>query len=129
MVSEDLARRTFAPLETNEGSFLSYVHDNVRWTLTGRNGPLAGTYIGKADITSRLWAPLYEKIDGALTAKIVNLLVSGNWVIVECKVAGKTKKGSIYEQELCWVCRYEGDKIVEVREYLDSLAVKNVLDE
>ena len=74
-------------------------------------------------------APIYQKLDGQLTCKIMSVLVSGHWAVVEFTANGITKKGSVYAQELCWICRYDGEMIVEVREYLDSAQVKRLIDE
>jgi uncharacterized protein len=129
MVSEDIVRKTFAPLVTNEGSFLDHIADNVSWTLTGRDDPLGGNCTSKAEVAAKIFAPIYQKIDGVLKAEIVSVLISGDWAIVEFTASGTTKKGNEYFQELCWVCRYEGDMIVQVREYLDSAQIKRVLEE
>ena len=129
MVSEEVVRKTFAPLITNEGSFLSHLADNVSWTLTGHDDPLAGHYSSKTDVAAKVFAPIYQKIAGPLAAKIVSLLISGDWAIVEFTARGETKGGNVYAQELCWICRYEGEMIVEVREYLDSAQVKRILEE
>ena len=129
MLTESIVQQAFAPLVSGEGSFLNYVADDVRWTLTGIDDPLVGTYTSKADLANKVFAPLYAKVDGALAAKIVSVLISADWAVVEFTAEGKTKGGGIYNQELCWVCRFEGDKIVQVREYLDSAQVKRVLEE
>jgi uncharacterized protein len=129
MVSEEVVHKTFAPLITNEGSFLTHLADDVSRTLTGQDDPLAGHYSTKADVAAKVFAPIYQKIAGSLTAKFVSVLISGDWAIVEFTAKGKTKGGNPYSQELCWICRYEEETIVEVREYLDSAQVKRVLEE
>ena len=129
MVSEEIVHKTFAPLLTNEGSFLTHLADDVSWTLTGQDNPLAGHYSSKADVAAKVFAPMYQKIAGSLTAKIVSVLIVGDWAIVEFTANGKTKGGNVYAQELCWICRYKDEIIVEVREYLDSAQMKRVLEE
>jgi len=52
-----------------------------------------------------------------------------DWAIVEYTATATTKKGASFNQNFCWICRYEGDKIVEVRMYEDSALVKSVLEE
>jgi uncharacterized protein len=129
MVSEEIVHKTFAPLITNEGSFLTHLADDVSWTLTGQDNPLAGHYSSKADVAAKVFAPMYKKIAGSLAAKIVSVLIVGDWAIVEFTATGKTKGGNAYGQELCWICRYKGEMIIEVREYLDSAQMKRVLEE
>lgn len=71
MVSEEIVRKTFAPLVKNEGSFLDHIADNVSWTLTGRDDPLGGNCTTKAEVAGKIFAPIYQKMDGALKAEIV----------------------------------------------------------
>jgi len=34
----------------------------------------------------------------------------------------------LFNNEYCWVCRFDADRIVEVRTYLDSALVQKVID-
>ena len=129
MVTEEVVRKTFSPIETNEGSFPSYLADNISWTLTGQDTPMAGHYTTKADLLERVFMSIYARMDGPLKSKITSILISGDWAVVEIKTEGVTKKGNKYVQEFCWICRYEGEIIVEVREYLDGARLKRLLEE
>jgi len=57
------------------------------------------------------------------------VLVEGDTAAVELKANGTAKNGYPFKNEYCWVCRFEGEKIVEVRAYLDSALVNKVLEE
>ena len=48
---------------------------------------------------------------------------------VELKADAMAKNGLPFKNEYCWVCRFEGEKIVEVKGYLDSVSVNKVLEE
>ena len=39
------------------------------------------------------------------------------------------KNGFRFDNRYCWVCRFNGDKIVEVRAYLDSALVAQLFQE
>ena len=49
--------------------------------------------------------------------------------MVEFTADGYTKSGAVYTDDECWVCRFFREKIVRVREYLDSARVKRLLEE
>ena len=61
--------------------------------------------------------------------EVVNVMVDGDMAAVELKAHATTKSGTNFANEYCWVCRFEGEKIVQVRAYLDSALVKRVLEE
>lgn len=56
-------------------------------------------------------------------------MVCGDWAVVEIFGKSEMKNGKPYDQELCWVCRYEDGKLVEARVYLDSALIKRLEDE
>ena len=61
--------------------------------------------------------------------QLQSVLVNGDVAAVELKADATAKNGLPFKNEYCWVCRFEGEKIVEVRAYLDSALVKKVLEE
>lgn len=130
MVSEETVRASFAHMENANGpAFLENVADNVSWTAMGTHNPFKGHYTSKSDIGKGVFARLIPKLATPLTGKVTNVLVIGDWAVVELKGSAMTKGGTEYNQELCWICRYEGDKVVEVRAYLDTALLKAALDE
>ena len=49
--------------------------------------------------------------------------LDGDTTIVELLSTSVTNEGAPFANRYCWVCRFDGDTIVEVRAYLDSLMV------
>jgi ketosteroid isomerase-like protein len=49
--------------------------------------------------------------------------VDGDTTIAELHSTSKTKEGADFANDYCWVCRFEGDIIVEVRAHVDSMMV------
>lgn len=130
MVSEEFVRASFAPFEKANGpAFMENVADEVSWTATGTHNPLRGHFTSKAEVGKNVFAKVIAKMATPMKAKVRNVLVSGDWAVVELKGEGQSKGGMNYDQELCWICRYEGEKIVEARLYLDTALVKALLDE
>ena len=55
--------------------------------------------------------------------------MSGDWAVVELHSFATAKNGLRFDNRYCWVCRFSGYKIVEVRAYLDSALVARLFQE
>jgi ketosteroid isomerase-like protein len=55
--------------------------------------------------------------------EIRQLYVDGDTAIAELHSTSTTNEGAAFANDYCWVCRFDGDTIVEVRAYLDSMMV------
>jgi ketosteroid isomerase-like protein len=56
-------------------------------------------------------------------------MVDGDWAAVELEALSTALNGKPFNNHYCWVTRFAGDRIVEVRAYLDSALVQQLLDE
>lgn len=122
-------RDIFKNLETGDGNrFFGYVADNVDWTVEGTH-PLAGHYHSKADFLAHTFEKLAKVLPQGTQLHVEHALVSGDWAIVELRSLATAKNGLRFDNRYCWVCRFEGDKIVEVRAYLDSALVARLFQE
>ena len=129
-LTEEYVHAEFAHFENANGpAFLENVADNVSWTAKGSANPLRGHYTSKAEVAKNIFGRMIPKMATPMRAKVTSVLISGDWAIVELKGEGTSKGGNSYDQELCWICRYEKGKIVEARVYLDSALVKAILEE
>ena len=112
-------------------TFFDRVADDVTWTVEGTH-PIAGTYHSRADFTARTFGRLAPLMRDAVRLELVHLYVDGDTVVAELRAGSTTLDGAPYDNLLCWVCRFEGagigDRIVEVRAYLDSAMVAWVID-
>ena len=61
--------------------------------------------------------------------KVDHIYVSGDTAIVEMTSTSTALNGRPYPQKFCWVTRFVDGLIVEVRAYLDSVLVQQVIDE
>ena len=52
-----------------------------------------------------------------------HLYIDGDTTIAELLSTSTTNEGAPFANRYCWVCRFDGDTIVEVRAYLDSTMV------
>ena len=132
MPSAEKIKEIFSHIEEGFGpSFFDHCADNVRWTVTGVDNPLRGTYPSKAELVKP-----YQRV-GALMeppgirSEIRHLLIAntGDMAVVEFTAKAKLKSGGNYTLESTWVCRFDGDKIVEARVYMDSAHMKKILEQ
>jgi uncharacterized protein len=119
-LTEDFIRSEFAPWESeNPVPFFDKLSDNVSWTISGKLNPCAGVYNSKAAVIE-LFGKLMSKLSGPPICKITNVLTAGDYAVVEMDFHSVSKGGIDFDQQLCWVCRYEGKEWVMVRLYVDT---------
>jgi uncharacterized protein len=119
----------FKNLETgNEDAFFTHVADDVDWIVEGTH-PLAGHYHSKAEFLAHTFEKLAKVLPQGAQLHMQHALVSGDWAVVELHSLATAKNGLRFDNRYCWVCRFSGDKIVEVRAYLDSALVARLFQE
>jgi ketosteroid isomerase-like protein len=104
------------------GQFFERVSDEVSWTVEGTH-PLAGTYTSKRSFVDSTFTVLDPLMRDGLRLEVRNLHVAGDYAIAELQAIATTTEGVPFDNRYCWVCRFDGDLIVEVRAYLDSAMV------
>jgi len=102
--------------------FWARVADDVEWTVQGTH-PLAGRYHSKAQFLEATFARLSGVLAGGVKLEVKHLLVDGDITIAELHSVSMTNEGANFANDYCWVCRFNGDIIVEVHAYLDSMMV------
>jgi len=128
-ISVDQVLDIFKRLESGDGSaFFVNVADNVDWTVEGSH-PLAGHYHSKADFLAHTFEKLGKVLPRGAQLHVTNALVSGDWAVVELESLATAKNGLRFDNKYCWVTRFAGGEIVEVRAYLDSALVQRLFDE
>ena len=111
---------------TTTGKFFERVSERVSWTVMGTH-PLAGSYTSKQAFFDSTLAILGPLMRDALHLEVRNLYVAGDYTIAELQAIATTAEGVPFDNRYCWVCRFDGDLIVEVRAYLDSAMVAYVV--
>lgn len=125
-ISAARVREIFAKLATSPpDGFFEHVADNVNWSVLGTH-PLAGQYTSKREFRNATFARLSKLFDGGLPLFTRSVLVDGDQAAVELYSHATTRGGLPFNNEYCWICRFEGEQIVEVHTYLDSALVATV---
>jgi ketosteroid isomerase-like protein len=128
-ITNEAVRRIFAHLESGAGEqFFQHVADDVDWTVEGTH-PLAGRYRSKQDFVAHTFARLNRILPGGTQLHVQNILTEGDWAVVELRSHATARNGMRFDNRYCWVVRFDGETIVEVRAYLDSALVQKLIDE
>jgi ketosteroid isomerase-like protein len=125
---EEERRELFGLLKSPDtrARFWERVAADVDWTVEGTH-PLAGRYRSKADFVSATFERMTAVFQEPATLDLEYLHLAGDCAIAELRFVARTKDGGTYDNPACWVCRFDGEQIVEVRAYLDSAMVAWVL--
>ena len=122
-------RSLFANLENGRPeAFFNHVAQDVKWTVMGTH-PLAGTYHTKENFLAHTFARLDKLLKEGVVLRVSNLLVDGDTAAVELESLSAALNGKPFDNRYCWIARFSNGTIVEVRAYLDSALVKQLIDE
>lgn len=120
----DLFELLASPATRDE--FFAAVAQDVEWTVTGTH-PLAGTYRDKRSFLIGTFERLTPLLRGDMRMQVTGLHQAGDVVVAELVAQATAIDGSDFENTCCWVCRFAGDVIIEVRAYLDSELVADAV--
>ena len=122
-------RSLFANLENGRPeAFFNHVAQDVNWTVMGTH-PLAGTYHTKENFLAHTFARLDKLLKEGVVLRVTNLLVDGDTAAVKLESLSTALNGKPFDNRYCWIARFSNGTIVEVRAYLDSVLVKQLIDE
>jgi len=125
--NKQLIEKIFSGLAEGDGSlFVASLSDDVVMRVTGSYS-WSGTFTGKADLLKNLYGYLGTLTTGSSRTIPKNIIADGEYVVVEADGDMTTKDGRAYNNEYSLVYRLEQGKIIEIREYCDSILCENVL--
>jgi uncharacterized protein len=107
-------------------TFIDHLADDARWIVTGQYS-WSHTFAGKEGVLNGALGHFRSLIEGRSRTVAHNIIVEGDYVVVEAKGDNVTKAGQRYDNDYCMVWRVENDKIKEIKEYCDSALVERVL--
>jgi len=128
-ITPERVRAIFKGLEAGDGAaFFEHVADDVDWTVEGTH-PLAGHYRTKADFRAHTFEKLDKVLPHGTQLRVEHLLVSADWAVIELHSLATATNGLRFDNRYCWVCRFAGGRIAQVRAYLDSALVARLFAE
>ncbi|MFD7536317.1 nuclear transport factor 2 family protein [Streptomyces sp. NPDC059819] len=107
-------------------SFFGHVSDDVQWTMVGRH-PLAGKYRNKKDFLDGTLEQVRSR-SGGLCFRLKQMYGTSSFVTVVMEGVATATDGRPYDPFYVWLCRFEGDTIVEVQAYVDTMVVTDLID-
>ncbi|MEM9243821.1 MAG: hypothetical protein AAGA27_07210 [Pseudomonadota bacterium] len=106
----------------------NYCHDNFLWTIKG-SSLLSGTYHNKETFFTDVIGRLSNVLKGEWKMNILDTYVDNNTMIIEMVGNIKAKNDKNYNNEYCWIFKFDNNKIVSITAYYDSLLVNTTLNE
>ena len=107
----------------NSAPYLDLLSDDISITMFGDHR-FARTFRGRDDIYNNLFGPIREVLDGTIQMNLTNATAENDLVVVEAQGQARTKDGRSYQNNYCFIFRFEHGKIIESREYMDTQLVK-----
>jgi ketosteroid isomerase-like protein len=86
-------------------------------------------YRGKEALLRDLIGPVFAKFATQYRSVPSRFIAEDDLVVVETRGDATTTSGERYDGTYCYVCRFAGDRIVEITEYLDTDLVRRTLGE
>ena len=131
MPSEQSIREHYERLDQGDAEgFFKNIAPHAIFKITGQGNPLSGTYTSKEDFFKNYLGKIQPHLDGKMMRKTTNVIVRGEYAIIEFTGFGKGKTtGDEYAIEICWITKYEGDLIVHATTYMDSALIQKALTE
>jgi ketosteroid isomerase-like protein len=128
-ITENHVRSLFESLEHGDSEkFFQHVAANVQWTVMGTH-PLAGTYHDRDTFVRKTFRRLNKVLKDGVRLRVTNIITSHDIAVVELEALSTALNGIPFTNRYCWICRFDQEKIVEVRAYLDSALVQKLIDE
>ena len=118
----------FDALAQGDGQpFVDAMRDDFGWTISG-SGPWSKTWQGKDTVRRELFRPLFAQFEGSYRNRASRFVAEGDTVVVECRGDVATKAGARYDNQYCYVCRFDdAGKLVALTEYMDTALAERIL--
>jgi uncharacterized protein len=107
-----------------DGAF-ALVDDNVAWWVPD-GLPFSGTK-SKAQYLAQVVKPINDGFPNGLQMKLRGTIVEGDRVAAEVESNGQHKNGRTYNNHYHFLLVIRGGRIVEVKEYMDTLHLAQLL--
>jgi ketosteroid isomerase-like protein len=95
---------------------------SVDWTVEGTH-LLAGRYLDKQAFLDATFGRLAEVLSDRVRLEVERVFVDGDTAIAELYSTSIAHEDTPFANRYCWICRFDGGTIVNVRAYLDSTMV------
>jgi ketosteroid isomerase-like protein len=108
--------------EGRVGPLLALMAENVTWRWMGV-GQWSRTFEGKLAVVETLFGGCTHELGPSSRVEVSHVHADGDSVLVEHVGRNVLPDGQTYDNRYCWVFRFEGELVHEVREYMDTQLV------
>lgn len=117
----------FAALAEGDGRpFIDAMADDFCWEIPGTSA-WSRRFEGKRAVREELFKPLFAQFATPYTNRALRFVAEDDIVVVECRGRVETVRGERYDNSYCYVCRFEGGRLRELTEYMDTALAEAVL--
>lgn len=125
--NKKLMQEIFADVAKGDGRrFVEHLADDFRLVVTGQYS-WSQTFEGKETALRELYGYVRSRLKEPGRTIAERFIADGDIVVVEARGDMVTKEGERYDNHYCLVYRLRDGKIVEMREYQDSMLCERVL--
>ena len=110
----------------NPSNFMPLFGEDIEWRVMGSSS-WSKHAKGLANVERDLIGPLFARFAGPYLNIPELILADGEHVVVLAKGDAETVEGKRYANDYCFVFRMANGKIVDVREYMDTMLADAVL--
>jgi len=110
----------------NSGPLREHLADDMVWTIIGSTR-LSGTFRGRDEVASKLFAPLAAALRGPILFTVDRLVAEGDIVVMEARGEATSAAGRPYNNRYCIVFRLAGGKLAEITDYVDTELITSSL--
>lgn len=119
--NRQLMREIFDEIAAGSGAlFAESLADDVVMRVTGQYS-WSRTFVGKDAVLRELYGYVRRRVRRGSRTAALRIFADGDHVIVEARGDMTTNAGERYDNEYCLIYRLADGKIVEMREYCDSV--------
>ena len=106
----------------------TYFDVKFNWVIKGTS-VLSGTYEDKELFFDKVIGRLNDVVQNNWKMHLLGTYIDNDVMIIEMKGEVKAKSGADYNNDYCWIFRFQEGKVVNLTAYYDSLLVDKTLAE
>lgn len=123
--NKQLIQKGFDQWMDGSASFFDLLADDASWIITG-NSPIAKRYTSRQQFLDEAITPLNLRLSEKIVPTRVTLYAEGDMVIALWDGKGKANDGVGYYNTYSWYMKVEGNKIIEVIAFFDSIELADL---
>jgi ketosteroid isomerase-like protein len=104
---------------------LAAMSDDATWWIIGKPDLFPGAGIKSRAEIEQIWRKLFSQTRGGLDMSVIGMIAEGDKVATETRSHADLTDGRVYENQYHMLFTLRRGKVVEVKEYGDTLLIKS----